>query len=138
MKSKQADHNKKIKIILDQAAQNLSTRHAARLDKMTENAEAYYIDKKQHRHRLWHQYQFKYNHLTLPIVMASSALFVLWLIGSNWQGTRLHNDPIVASTPLVDTAVPGWVLDTKVPISLLKNSAFYDWLAEQEEANKHG
>ena len=128
MQRDQSTSTKTAKQLLDQSAIDLSDRHHLRLEQMTTNAVAHFSNK---RRRYFRQ-------LSIPVAMAGSVLFALWLWWPLRQPAGVQNDPSMAKVSPSDVVVPEWVMDTSVPMSLLNHMAFYDWLAKQEDKQNHG
>ncbi len=139
MKHKQSASSKTAKQLLDQSTIEISQRHRVRLEQMTMQAVAH--RSRQHREKRQSPKQprsNKYRPFAFPLAMASSVMFVLWLWWPLQQTTAPQNNPAVVAISPSNTGVPEWVTDTEIPISLLDNMAFYDWLAKQKDEQNHG
>jgi len=72
------------------------------------------------------------------LAMTASVMFVVWLWWPLKHVSAPQSIPLVAVTSTPNTGVPEWVTDTSIPLSLLNNMAFYDWLAKQEDKQNRG
>ncbi len=102
---------------LDQQAENLAQRHQARLDSMRKNALA------QQRQIVWW--------LNPIAMMAVPAATMAILVVSVWTPDVLLNE--IEPVPVAQTAekIPAWVADTQVPVEVLENIKFYEWLSHE-------
>ena len=101
---------------LDQQAEDLAQRHQIRLNAMRKKA------LQPQRQTVWW--------LNPIAMMAVPAATVALLIVSVWSPDTLKQaEPI----PLAQTAekIPAWVADTQVPVEVLENIKFYEWLSHE-------
>jgi len=125
-----------VKQLLDQSATTMGERHRLRLEQMTVQSVAHYSTLSSTLSSTLPQRN--YRPFALPFAMAASLMFVFWLWWPLKHETTPQSIPVVAVTTTPNAAVPEWVTDTAIPISLLKNMKFYDWLAKQEEKQNRG
>lgn len=153
MKNDQSDSNaminKLVKQRLSQSEKDLGDRHHARLEQMTVNAVAQYrnnnsLKNNSLKNTISANYKNSNNRhiyirpLTFPLALAGSVLFVFLLWWPDGQQDVTENKPTVANGLPSNAVMPEWVLDTSVPVSLLINPAFYDWLDKQADKHNHG
>ncbi len=97
---------------LDQRKQQLTQKHQRRLQRMT-------VEAIQSREHSWH--------IPWKLVMASA--FSIMLIAT----TAFLKKPETEQPSQPDMSLPAWVMDTEVPLTLIENLEFYDWLAQQPD-----
>lgn len=102
---------------LDQLAQRLEQKHRTRLEAMTRAA---LRTPRPSRHAS--RWQFPCLKPVMATGLAASAAIAALL----WLSPR-EQTPAMAGM----AALPEWVADTGVPLTLLANMDFYDWLARQ-------
>jgi len=132
MKHDQSTTTTTVKQRLDQSAAAMGEKHGLRLEQMTLQAVARYTEKPQNNYR---QFAVPF---AIPLAMATSLMFVVWLWWPLNDTTAPQGIPPVAVTASSKAGLPEWVTDTTIPLSLLNNMEFYDWLAKQTENQNHG
>ncbi len=100
---------------LDRRKQALTHKHQRRLQRMTREAML-------SRAKPWHSSWVKPALATAFSVMLVTTFVLLK------EGTENVPNPV-----LQDADLPAWVTDTEVPLTLIENLEFYDWLAQQPE-----
>ncbi len=103
--------------ILDRRQQALANKHSARLHRMTQEA----LQLQPSPSSLWQSAWLK-----PTVATAFSLMLVTSIIFLNPANKKTH-------TLELDSHLPEWVTDTEVPLTLIENLEFYDWLAQQPE-----
>jgi len=107
---------------LDQQAEILAQRHQKRLQSMRETA-------------LQHQRQTAWWLSPFAMMLVPAATMAL-LVVSVWMPGFFLNE-ITPSTEMVQLKndlpnnAPAWVADTQVPVDVLENIKFYEWLSHE-------
>lgn len=108
---------------LDQLAQRLEQKHRRRLEAMTRSA---LQTQRPAPHLQWlHTAWMKPAMVT---AFAASLALAAVLLGYLPEKQAIE--------PATVAAMPEWVKDTDVPLTLLENIAFYDWLSQQSPAQR--
>lgn len=110
---------------LDQKAEALAQKHSHRLLQMRQRAMQH-----QRRSPWW---------LNPLAMMAVPAAAVAILVVSLWTPGVMLNEqqpaqPLAVKTP---AGIPAWVADTQVPVEVLENIQFYEWLSHELKRKKH-
>ncbi|WP_287600046.1 hypothetical protein [Thiothrix sp.] len=103
---------------LDQFAQRLARKHQVRLEAMTRSA--LQVQPATARLSWLHKAWMK---PAMATAFAASLALAAVLLGYLPEKKAIE--------PAAFAAMPEWVKDTEVPLTLLENIAFYDWLSQQ-------
>ncbi len=108
---------------LDQHEQALAKKHQQRLRAMTQ--EALYPQQQP-----WHASWVKPAMVTaFSVLLVSTVIFLKAPVSINPNtDSAIPPQSMPLSMPL-----PEWVMDTDIPLTLIENLEFYDWLAQQPE-----
>ncbi len=107
--------------ILQSSAERLAQKHQQRLHQMTREA-VYGKAKKQ---------PFQFGMFSKVAVSVFSFALLVFL----WQAQPLQNHPPGIENIASSTDVPQWVKDADVPVAVLENLEFYQWLEKELEKN---
>jgi len=110
---------KKVNKLLDQSAQRLAAKHQQRLESMTSAAL-----QKDEKKPLFELFLF-----LLPQPAYTAAALLLISAGFGWMTLQNQSNEIIESQTTAQ--LPEWLSDDQVPMELLENPEFYQWLAKQ-------
>ena len=113
--------------LLQQSAEQLAQRHQQRLHQMTR--EAVYGNAVSPRNNLWCG-------LRWPVAVATPALAVLG-VALIWQLSQQTANNQPAPQMAAGGDIPAWVQDTEVPLAVLQNIEFYQWLENELDNPNH-
>lgn len=114
--------------LLEQSAEQLALRHQQRLHQMTREA-VYGKRAASSRHNLWRG-------LRRPVAVATPALALLGVV-LIWQLSQQTTNNPPALQLAADKNIPAWVKDTEVPLAVLQNIEFYQWLENELDNPNH-
>lgn len=105
---------------LDQRAQALAHKHHRRLQQMTHQA----LEARQAQRSRWIK----------PTMATAFSLLLITTVVFLYQQDDQHGNK-TATQPLTttQTALPVWLTDTDVPLTLIENLEFYHWLSQQKD-----
>jgi len=116
--------------LLEQSAGQLAQRHQQRLHRMTR--QAVYGKRTAPASTRWRRLRWPVT-VTAP-VLSVMAVIVVWQFSQPGKVTPTAATPPVAAVE----AVPAWVQDTRVPLAVLQNIEFYQWLENELDKTKQG
>lgn len=115
---------------LDQLAQRLEQKHRTRLEAMTREAlHTQPATRLPWLHPAWLK-PLRLRSATATMVTAFAASAALAAVLLVFLPEKPPTAPVTLAT------LPDWVQDTDVPLTLLENMAFYDWLSQQQPGNQ--
>jgi len=105
--------------LLNQSAKNLAAKHQQRLENMTTAAL-----QKAAKKPLLESFLF-----LLPQPAYAAAALLLVSAGVGWMTLQNQSNELIESQTTAQ--LPEWLSDDQVPMDLLENPEFYQWLANQ-------
>ncbi len=112
--------------LLQQSADQLAQKHQQRLHQMTRQA-VYGAATEVRAARPW---------LRWPTLIAAPLASVLTIVVV-WQLSQQLDTDTMQPTMVADSTLPAWVQDTEVPVAVISNIEFYQWLEDELDKQDH-